>query len=99
MSIRPKMEYMERAVPTMRSNGHFSRRPYIDLVIPSLTDPSVAPPGRARAFLLRWQYAPYKLAEGHVRTNQKEAFGNNVIDTIAEPRAEHARHHHRQNSS
>ena len=26
--------------------GRFSRRPYIDIVIPSLTDPSVAPPGK-----------------------------------------------------
>ena len=44
MSISPGMEYMERAYDDAKY-GHFSQRPYIDMVIPSLTDPSVAPPG------------------------------------------------------
>jgi len=81
MSISPKMEYMERAYDDAKY-GHFSRRPYIDLVIPSLTDPSVAPPGK-HVLSCFVQYAPYKLAEG-TWDDQKEAFGNNVIDTIAE---------------
>ncbi len=81
MSISPKMEYMERAYDDAKY-GHFSRRPYIDMVIPSLTDPSVAPPGK-HVLSCFVQYAPYKLAEG-TWDEQKEAFGNNVIDTIAE---------------
>ncbi|HKM81710.1 MAG TPA: NAD(P)/FAD-dependent oxidoreductase [Candidatus Acidoferrum sp.] len=81
MSISPKMEYMERAYDDAKY-GHFSRRPYIDMVIPSLTDPSVAPPGK-HVLSCFVQYAPYKLAEG-TWDDQKEAFGNNVIDTIAE---------------
>ena len=60
----------------------FSRRPYIDMVIPSLTDPSVAPPGK-HVLSCFVQYAPYKLAQG-TWDDQREAFGDTVIDTIAE---------------
>jgi phytoene dehydrogenase-like protein len=81
MSISPGMEYMERAYDDAKY-GHYSKRPYIDMVIPSLTDPSVAPPGK-HVMSCFVQYAPYKLAEG-TWDDQREAFGNNVIDTIAE---------------
>jgi phytoene dehydrogenase-like protein len=81
ISISPSMEYMERAYDDAKY-GHYSRRPYIDMVIPSLTDPSVAPPGK-HVLSCFVQYAPYKLAEG-TWDQQREAFGDNVIDTIAE---------------
>jgi phytoene dehydrogenase-like protein len=82
MSISPSVEYMERAYDDAKY-GNFSRRPYIDMVIPSLTDPSVAPPGK-HVMSCFVQYAPYKLRPGLNWDDQKEAFGNNVIDTIAE---------------
>src|SRR5207245_2179761 len=44
ISISPSVEYMERAYDDAKY-GNFSLRPSIDRVIPSLTDPSVAPPG------------------------------------------------------
>ena len=81
ISISPSMEYMERAYDNAKY-GHYSRRPYIDMVIPSLTDPSVAPPGK-HVLSCFVQYAPYKLAEG-TWDDQREAFGDNVIDTISE---------------
>jgi len=81
ISISPGMEYMERAYDDAKY-GHYSRRPYVDMVIPSLTDPSVAPPGK-HVLSCFVQYAPYKLAEG-TWDEQREAFGNNVISTIAE---------------
>jgi phytoene dehydrogenase-like protein len=81
ISISPSMEYMERAYDDAKY-GHFSRRPYIDMVIPSLTDPSVAPPGK-HVLSCFVQYAPYKLAQG-TWDEQKETFGDNVINTIAE---------------
>jgi phytoene dehydrogenase-like protein len=81
ISISPSMEYMERAYDDAKY-GHYSRRPYIDMVIPSLTDPSVAPPGK-HVLSCFVQYAPYKLAED-TWDDQKEAFGDNVINTIAE---------------
>jgi phytoene dehydrogenase-like protein len=81
MSISPSTEYMERAYDQAKY-GEFSRRPYIDIVIPTLTDPSVAPPGKhiMSCFV---QYAPYKLSKGNW-DEQREAFGNTVIDTISE---------------
>ena len=45
ISISPSIDYMERAYDAAKY-GRFSRQPYIDIVIPSLTDPSVAPPGK-----------------------------------------------------
>jgi len=81
ISISPAMNYMERAYDDAKY-GQYSRRPYIDMVIPSLTDPSVAPPGK-HVLSCFVQYAPYKLAAG-TWDEQREAFGNNVIETIAE---------------
>jgi phytoene dehydrogenase-like protein len=81
ISISPGVDYMERAYDQAKY-GEFSRRPYMDMVIPTLTDPSVAPPGKhiLSCFV---QYAPYKLSSG-TWTDQREAFGDTVIDTIAE---------------
>jgi phytoene dehydrogenase-like protein len=81
ISISPGIDYMERAYDEAKY-GRYSRRPYIDLVIPSLTDPSVAPPGKhvASCFV---QYAPYHLKEGNW-DDQRDAFGDTVIDTLAE---------------
>ncbi|MFZ0418571.1 MAG: NAD(P)/FAD-dependent oxidoreductase, partial [Candidatus Sulfotelmatobacter sp.] len=82
MSISPSVEYMERAYDDAKY-GNFSRRPYIDMVIPSLTDPSVAPPGK-HVLSCFVQYAPYKLRPGLNWDDQKEAFGDTVVNTIAE---------------
>src|SRR2546426_869933 len=80
---RASVEYMERAYDDAKY-GHFSRRPYIDIVIPSLTDPSVAPPGK-HVLSCFVQYAPYKLAEGDgTWDEQGQRFGDNVVNTIAE---------------
>jgi phytoene dehydrogenase-like protein len=81
ISISPGIDYMERAYDDAKY-GQYSRRPYIDIVIPSLTDPSVAPPGKhvVSCFV---QYAPYHLKEGSW-DDQREAFGDTVINTLAE---------------
>ncbi len=81
ISISPSVEYMERAYDDAKYGQH-SRRPYIDMVIPSLTDPSVAPPGK-HVMSCFVQYAPYKL-KGATWDEKKESFGDTVIDTLAE---------------
>jgi phytoene dehydrogenase-like protein len=81
LSISPSVEYMERAYDDAKY-GRFSRRPYVDMVIPSLTDPSVAPPGK-HVLSCFVQYAPYKLAQG-TWDDQREAFADNVIETLSE---------------
>ena len=81
ISISPSVEYMERAYDEAKY-GRYSRRPYIDMVIPSLTDPSVAPPGK-HVMSCFVQYAPYHLKEG-TWDDQREAFGDTVVNTLAE---------------
>ena len=82
MSISPNVEYMEKAYDEAKY-GHWSSHPYIDMVIPTLTDTSLAPPGKhiLSCFV---QYAPYKLAPGLDWDKEKEKFGDNVVNTIAE---------------
>ncbi|HEY3886331.1 MAG TPA: NAD(P)/FAD-dependent oxidoreductase [Vicinamibacterales bacterium] len=81
ISISPSVEYMERAYDDAKY-GRFSRHPYIDIVIPSLTDPSVAPPGK-HVMSCFVQYAPYHLNDG-TWDGRREAFGDTVVDTIAQ---------------
>ena len=69
ISISPSMEYLERAYDEAKY-GAYSSRPYVDIVIPSLTDPSVAPPGK-HVMSCFVQYAPYKLKEGPQAWDQK----------------------------
>jgi phytoene dehydrogenase-like protein len=82
MSISPAVEYMEKAYDEAKY-GHWSSHPYIDMVIPTLTDTSLAPPGKhiLSCFV---QYAPYKLASGLDWDTEKEKFGDAVVNTIAE---------------
>jgi phytoene dehydrogenase-like protein len=81
ISISPSLDYMERAYDDAKY-GDYSRRPYLDVVIPSLTDPSVAPPGK-HVMSCFVQYAPYALREG-TWDDKREAFGDAVVDTLAE---------------
>jgi phytoene dehydrogenase-like protein len=81
ITICPGVDYLERAYDDAKY-GRFSRRPALDCVIPSLTDPSVAPPGK-HVMSIFVQYAPYHLAEGAADwENQREAFGDTVVDTL-----------------
>jgi phytoene dehydrogenase-like protein len=81
ISISPSVDYMERAYDDAKY-GRYSRRPYIDIVLPSLTDPSVAPPGK-HVMSCFVQYAPYDLKDGSW-DDEREKFGDAVIETIAE---------------
>ncbi len=83
ITIAPSVAYLERAYDDAKY-GAFSRRPFMDVVIPSLTDPSVAPPGK-HVMSIFVQYAPYHLKGGADQwPAQREAFGDAVVDTLAE---------------
>jgi phytoene dehydrogenase-like protein len=82
ISFSPSVDYMERAFDDAKY-GRFSERPYIDMVIPTLVDPSMAPPGK-HVMSCFVQYAPYELSDGKTWDDQREAFGDAVVDTIAE---------------
>jgi phytoene dehydrogenase-like protein len=81
ISISPNIDYLERAYDDAKY-GEFSRRPYMDIIIPSAIDPSMAPPGR-HVMSIFAQYAPYHLNGGWTDA-RREAFGDAVIDTLAE---------------
>ena len=81
ISISPNIDYLERAYDDAKY-GSFSRRPYMDIIIPSLIDPAMAPPGK-HVMSIFVAYAPYELREGNWE-EQREAFGDTVIDTLAE---------------
>lgn len=79
--LAPSVEYLERAHDDAKA-GRFSKQPFLDIVIPSLSDPTVAPPGKhvVSCFV---QYAPYHLAEGpETWPSQREAFGDAVVDAL-----------------
>ena len=81
ISISPSVDYLERAYDDAKY-GNFSRRPYMDIVIPSLIDPTMAPPGK-HVMSIFVQYAPSTLIGGW-NEQRREAFGDAVIDTLAE---------------
>jgi len=81
MSISPSVDYLERAYDDAKY-GEFSSRPYMDVIIPSLIDPGMAPPGK-HVMSCFVQYAPFKL-NGGWNDEKREAFGDTVIDTLSE---------------
>jgi len=80
ISISPSVEYLERAYDDAKY-GEVSRRPYMDIVIPSMIDPAMAPPGK-HVMSIFVQYAPYQVNGGWTDA-RREALGDAVIDTLA----------------
>jgi len=81
ISISPSLDYVERAYDDAKY-GAFSRRPYLDIVIPSMIDPGMAPPGK-HVMSIFVQYAPYHV-NGGWDDAKREAFGDAVVDTVAQ---------------
>jgi phytoene dehydrogenase-like protein len=81
ISISPSIDYLERAYDDAKY-GDYSRRPYLDIILPSMLDPSMAPPDK-HVMSIFVQYAPYHLRNG-TWPEKREAFGDTVIDTLSE---------------
>jgi phytoene dehydrogenase-like protein len=81
ISISPSVDYLERAYDEAKY-GDFSSRPYMDIIIPSMIDPEMAPPGK-HVMSIFVQYAPSDLRGGWDE-QKREAFGDAVIDTLAQ---------------
>jgi phytoene dehydrogenase-like protein len=79
ISISPSIEYVERAFDDAKY-GQFSRQPYMDVMIPSMIDRDMAPPGH-HVMSCFVQYAPYDI-EGGWDDAKREAFGETVISTL-----------------
>jgi len=80
VSISPSVEYLERAYDDAKY-GEFSQHPYMDIVIPSMIDPGMAPPGK-HVMSIFVQYAPHNLNGGWTDA-KREAFGDTVVKTLA----------------
>lgn len=75
------MDRMERAYDDWKA-GTFSKDPYVDMVVPTMTDPTMAPPGKhfMSCFV---QYCPRQIEGREWTSPEKEAFAKSVIDQIA----------------
>jgi len=80
ISVSPSVDYLERAYDDAKY-GEFSRHPYMDVVIPSMIDPGMAPPGK-HVMSIFVQYAPFNL-NGGWNEAKREAFGDAVVGTLA----------------
>jgi len=78
--IGPEIDYLERAFDESKY-GNFSRQPYLEATIPSLTDPTLAPDGK-HVMSIYMQYAPYKLKGDW--EEQRKALGQTVVQTLAQ---------------
>ncbi len=83
IAVAPSIAYLEKAYDQAKY-GDFSERPYLNVVIPTLVDPTMAPPGK-HVVSIFVQYAPYAIKEGPEHwPERREAFGDAVVDTLAE---------------
>jgi phytoene dehydrogenase-like protein len=83
IQIGPDIDYIERAFDESKY-GNFSRAPYLEVAIPSLTDSSLAPEGK-HAMSIYMQYAPYKLRTGSWQDEaQRFALGDTVVKTLTQ---------------
>ena len=78
--IGNEIDYLERAFDESKY-GNFSRKPYLEAAIPSLTDPTLAPEGK-HVMSIYMQYAPYKLKGDW--EEQRKALGQTVVQTLAQ---------------
>ena len=78
--IGPEIDYLERAFDASKY-GEFSKAPWLDVTIPTILDPSLAPDGK-HVLSAYVQFAPYKLREGNWDARRKD-LGDTVIKTLA----------------
>src|SRR5712691_5610346 len=78
--IGPEIDYLERAFDASKY-GEFSNAPFLDVTIPTILDPALAPDGK-HVLSVCVQFASFKLKEGNWDTRRKE-LGDTVIKTLA----------------
>ena len=78
--IGPEIDYLERAFDASKY-GEFSKAPWLDVTIPTILDPSLAPDGK-HVLSACVQFAPFKLKEGNWDSRRHD-LGNTVVKTLA----------------
>lgn len=77
--VGPTMEYLERAADDAKY-GRFSQQPFLEITIPSIADPSLAPAGK-HVMSVWMQSAPYHLRDGGWN-KRRDALGDTVVNLI-----------------
>jgi phytoene dehydrogenase-like protein len=80
MHLIDSVERLERAYDDWK-NGIWSQDPYVDMLIPSLTDPTMTPPGK-HFMSVFVQYVPPKVRGEDWTDAQRDQFGQTVINQI-----------------
>ena len=97
--IGPDIDYIERAFDAAKY-GDFSSKPFMEVTIPTLSDPSLAASG-AHVMTIHAQYAPYKLKPGYGRVpradlstpearvpsdwdSRREELGDAIVNALSE---------------
>lgn len=81
VQIAPSMKYIQDAFDPTKY-GQYSKRPYLDIQIPTLTDPSLAPEGK-QLMSVSVKYMPYHLRQGNW-DGLRDELGQLVVQIIAE---------------
>ncbi|MBT4522627.1 MAG: NAD(P)/FAD-dependent oxidoreductase [Halieaceae bacterium] len=81
MHLSDSLEVLERAYDDWK-DGTWSKEPYVDMLIPSQIDPTMAPPGK-HMMTVFVQYAPPKIKGREWTDEDKAGFERTVIDQIA----------------
>jgi phytoene dehydrogenase-like protein len=79
--IGPEIDYLERAYDASKY-GQFASAPYLDVMIPTILDPSLAPEGK-HVLSAYFQFAPFHLQEGTWDSRRKE-LGDTVVKTLTQ---------------
>jgi phytoene dehydrogenase-like protein len=79
--IGPEIDYLERAFDAAKYRD-LSPQPYLEVMVPTLADPSLAPSG-AHVMSIHAQFAPYELKEGDWDARREE-LGDIVVNTLTE---------------
>jgi phytoene dehydrogenase-like protein len=79
--VGPEIDYLERAFDASKY-GEFPSAPYLDVTIPTILDPALAPDGK-HVLSAYVQFAPFALKEGTWKSRRKE-LGEVVVKTLAQ---------------
>ena len=80
VQIGPGIDYLERAFDASKY-GDISAEPYLELTIPTLHEPSLAPAG-AHVLSIYMQYAPYRLSGGRTWNDARAQLQEIVVRTL-----------------
>jgi len=81
LHIGPGIDYLERAFDAAKY-GEIAEQPYLNVTIPTINDPSLAPKG-SHVMSIHAQFAPYKLKDGDWNSRRAE-LGDTIVKALAD---------------